>query len=108
MMGLLNTFQREQKWIKIELVMEANQYCPPSHAQSIITKLMERLGKKECSSLMEEFLMYHILSIDWYLLIMNLINPEVKHSVIHTELKKLKFHIVLQTSHPQIITFCLG
>ena len=27
MMGLLNTFQREQKWIKIELVMEASQYC---------------------------------------------------------------------------------
>lgn len=99
MMGLLNTFQREQKWIKPILA---------PHAQSIITKLMERLGKKECSSLMEEFLMYHILSIDCYRLIMNLINPEVKHSVIYTELKKLKFHIVLQTSHPQIIIFCLG
>lgn len=107
MMGLLNIFQRGQKWIKIELVMEASQYCLacPEHN---ITKFMERLGKKECRSLMEEFLMYHILSIDYYRLIMNLINPEVKHPVIYTELKKLKFHIVLQTSHPQIIIFCLG
>ena len=58
MMGLLNTFQRQQKWIKIELVMEASQYCLPFPEHNI-TKFMERLGKKECSSLMEEFLMYH-------------------------------------------------
>ena len=37
-----STFQREQKWLKIELVMEANQYCPPD-AQSIITVLPSRI-----------------------------------------------------------------
>lgn len=88
-MGLLHTFQREKKWIKIEAVMEANQHSPHTsssptrHSKSLITKLMiQTSGMYEGIVKRKNFLCI-ILRVYCYLLFMNLISQIGKHEVIY-------------------------
>ena len=102
-MGLLHTFQREKKWIKIEAVMEANQHSlhtsssPTRHSKSLITKLMIQMSGMYEGTVKRKNFLCIILRVYCYLLFLNLISQtgKLKSFMFTKSLKKLEFHLAL-------------